>query len=153
MKIQEYQSTIGGLGGLWKLYRPKEFVTAMNTLNDFISPFVERAIAMSSPGTGGKEIEKEGVNFTHSLSLFTQDRKVLRDQLVSTLLAGRDTTACTLSWLFYELAYHPDVVSQLREEILTTVGKHGIPTYEDLKGMKYLQWCLNESKYLPTLPL
>jgi hypothetical protein len=28
---------------------------------------------------------------------------------VSTLLAGRDTTACTLSWLFYEFAYHPEV--------------------------------------------
>lgn len=28
---------------------------------------------------------------------------------MSTLLAGRDTTACTLSWLFYEFAYQPEV--------------------------------------------
>jgi cytochrome P450 len=122
----------------------------MDVVNNFISPFVERAISISKSESNG---DNEGKDFTHSLSVFTQDRKVLRDQLVSTLLAGRDTTACTLSWLFYELAYHPDVVSRLREEILTTVGKQGIPTYEDLKGMKYLQWCLNESKYLPTLPL
>jgi hypothetical protein len=118
----------------------------MNTLNNFISPFVERAISMSKSAT---DEDDEGKDFTHSLSKFTQDRKVLRDQLVSTLLAGRDTTACTLSWLFYELAYHPDVFSRLREEILSTVGKHGMPTYEDLKGMKYLQWCLNESIFPP----
>lgn len=114
----------------------------MDVLNNFISPFVERAISMSKsePSDDG-----EGKDFTHSLSMFTQDRKVLRDQLVSTLLAGRDTTACTLSWLFYELAYHPGVFARLREEILNTVGTQGLPTYEDLKGMKYLQWCLNES--------
>ena len=116
----------------------------MNTLNNFISPFVERAISMSKSASNEDD---EGKDFTHSLSRFTQDRKVLRDQLVSTLLAGRDTTACALSWLFYELAYHPDVFSRLREEILSTVGKHGQPTYEDLKGMKYLQWCLNESTF------
>jgi len=116
----------------------------MDTLNNFISPFVERAISMSKSVSNEDD---EGKDFTHSLSKFTQDRKVLRDQLVSTLLAGRDTTACALSWLFYELAYHPDVFSRLREEILSTVGKHGMPTYEDLKGMKYLQWCLNESTF------
>jgi Cytochrome P450 len=119
----------------------------MNILNNFISPFVERAIQMSTAQIEGKEVleKEEEQNFTHSLSLFTRDRKVLRDQLVSSLLAGRDTTACTLSWLFYELSYHPQVYSRLREEIIRTVGVDGKPTYEDLKGMKYLQWCLNES--------
>lgn len=115
----------------------------MDTLNNFISPFVERAISMSK--SESKDDEDSEKNFTHSLSMFTRDRKVLRDQLVSTLLAGRDTTACALSWLFYELAYHPNIFSRLREEVLNTLGKHKIPTYEDLKGMKYLQWCLNES--------
>jgi cytochrome P450 len=119
----------------------------MNTLNDFIAPFVERAIQMSTSQIEGKEVleKEEEQNFTYSLSLFTRDRKVLRDQLMSSLLAGRDTTACTLSWLFYELSYHPKVYSRLREEVIRTVGVDGKPTYEDLKGMKYLQWCLNES--------
>lgn len=83
-------------------------------------------------------------NFTESLSQFTTDKKVLRDQLVNTLLAGRDTTAATLSWLFYELAFHPEAYSTLREEVLNTVGAEGRPTYEDLKNMKFLQYCLNE---------
>jgi cytochrome P450 len=119
----------------------------MNTLNNFIEPFVERAIHMSSISTKTDltEDKSEKATFTHSLSEFTQDRKVIRDQLVSTLLAGRDTTACALAWLFYELSYHPEIYTKLRTEVLATIGGHGKPTYEDLKNMKYLQHCINES--------
>jgi len=117
----------------------------MNVLNSFVEPFVERAIHESLADIEHKEQIGQKVNFTDSLSQFTKDRKVLRDQLVSTLLAGRDTTACTLSWLFYELAYHPDVYAKLREEVLNTLGLNGTPTYEALKSMKYMQYCLNES--------
>ena len=116
----------------------------MKVLNDFIEPYVERAVNQSRQEFEIKEQSGAKVNFTDSLSQFTRDRMVLRDQLVSTLLAGRDTTACTLSWLFYELAYHPDIYQKLREEVLRTLGTDGKPTYDDLKSMKYMQWCLNE---------
>lgn len=77
----------------------------------------------------------------------------MRDQLVAVLLAGRDTTASTLSWTFYELARHPDIVSKLREEIIGTVGLERAPTYADLKGMKYLQNVLQETLRLyPVVP-
>jgi len=117
----------------------------MKVLNDFIAPFVERAISQKPSDIEARENSGEKVNFIDSLSVFTHDRKVLRDQLVSTLLASRDTTACALSWLFYELAYHPDVYAKLRGEVLTTLGPTGNPTYDDLKNMKYMQYCLNES--------
>ena len=48
--------------------------------------------------------------------------------------------------MFYELSYHPEVYAKLRDEVLNTLGTNGKPTYEDLKNMKYLQYCLNESK-------
>ena len=116
----------------------------MSVLNNFIAPYVERAVSETQADIAEKEAHGEKVNFTDSLSQFTKDRIVLRDQLVSTLLAGRDTTACTLSWLTYELAYHPEVYARLREEVLRHLGKDGRPTYKDLKSMKYMQWCLNE---------
>ena len=61
----------------------------MKILNDFIEPFVERAIGQSPEDIEAKENSGQNVNFTDSLSQFTTDRTVLRDQLVSTLLAGR----------------------------------------------------------------
>src|SRR5438552_17584141 len=100
------------IGPFWRIYYPKEFKDSMKVLNNFIEPFVERAIGLSAAHIEAKENLGKKVNFTESLSQFTRDRKVLRDQLVSTLLAGRDTSACTLSWLFYELAYHPDVYAK-----------------------------------------
>jgi len=57
---------------------------------------------------------------------------------------GRDTTAATLSWLFYELAYHPEFYAKLRKEVIDALGTDRRLTYEDLKDMKYLQHCLNE---------
>ena len=119
----------------------------MSVLNDFVAPFVERALSETQEDITRKELHGEKFNFTDSLSQFTKDRTVLRDQLVSTLLAGRDTTACTLSWLFYELAYHPEVYAELRGEVLAHLGTEGMPTYEDLKSMKYMQWCLNEGSW------
>jgi cytochrome P450 len=123
----------------------------MKVLNDFIEPYVERATDQSREHMETKEQRGENANFTDALSQFTNNRTVLRDQLVSTLLAGRDTTACTLSWLFYELSYQPEVYQTLRQEVLRTLGRDGKPTYENLKSMKYLQWCLNEGTMYPIL--
>jgi len=66
---------------------------------------------------------------------------------VNTLLAGRDTTAATLTWLFYELSFHPEFYRLLRDEVMRVLGREGKPTYEDLKNMKFLQYCINESKF------
>lgn len=77
--------------------------------------------------------------FLHALANLTQDRKILRDQILAILVAGRDTTASALSWVFYELARHPEITRKLRAEIVDTVGLETAPTYQDLKGMKYLQ--------------
>ena len=77
--------------------------------------------------------------FLHALANLTRDRKILRDQIFAILMAGRDTTASALSWVFYELARHPEITRKLRAEIIDTVGLDAAPTYHDLKGMKYLQ--------------
>src|SRR5260370_29986742 len=40
----------------------------------------------------------------------------LRDELLTLLVAGHETTASTLAWGFDRLSGHPDVVEQLRED-------------------------------------
>lgn len=96
---------------------------------------------MSPDELSTKTKADQGYTFLHALAGFTRDRQVLRDQLVAVLLAGRDTTASSLSWLFYELARHPEVVKKLRKEIIDQVGLERAPTYNDLKNMRYLQVC------------
>lgn len=68
-------------------------------------------------------------------------------------LAGRDTTAATLSWCVYEVSHYPQIYAKLRSEVLSIVGPTKEPTYEDLKSMKYLQHTLNETLRLyPAVP-
>ena len=78
---------------------------------------------------------------------------VIRDQIVNILLAGRDTTAGTLSFLFKELSARPHVYGKLRREILEKVGSRQAPTYDDLKNMPYLQHCISETlRMYPAVP-
>lgn len=111
----------------------------MKVINEFVNPYIEETLHFTPEELSTKTKTEEGYTFLHALASFTRDRTVLRDQLVAVLLAGRDTTASTLSWTFYEMARHPGVWKKLREEIIQTVGLEQPPTYSDLKNMKYLQ--------------
>jgi cytochrome P450 len=48
----------------------------------------------------------------------------LRDQLITLLLAGHETTAASLSWALYELAMNPDTQSRARDAALTGDDKY-----------------------------
>lgn len=50
----------------------------------------------------------------NNLATLTGDRTELRNQTLSILVAGRDTTAALLGWCFVRLALHPEVFSKLR---------------------------------------
>lgn len=41
----------------------------------------------------------------------------LRDVVLNFIIAGRDTTACTLSWMFYILATHPEIQAKVQAEV------------------------------------
>jgi len=123
----------------------RTFHRHIRTLNNFVEPFIDAALALSPEELLKRTKTDEGYTFLHAIAAYTRDRTVLRDQLVAVLLAGRDTTACTLSWVFTELSRHPEVTTRLRREILDVVGAHCAPTYSDLKSMKFLQSTLNET--------
>jgi cytochrome P450 len=58
-------------------------------------------------------------------------------------VAGRDTTACTLTYSTYMLAENPQVLQRLRAEILEKVGPTRRPTFDDFREMKYLRAFIN----------
>ncbi|KAK4220949.1 cytochrome P450 alkane hydroxylase [Podospora fimiseda] len=85
------------------------------------------------------------------------DKKVIRDQLLNVLLAGRDTTGCCLQWTFPLLARHQDVLAKVREEIKRIVGvgrDAPQPTRDHLKRMTYLNLVIKEVLRLyPSVPV
>jgi cytochrome P450 len=66
----------------------------------------------------------------------------LIDQILSVLIAGRDTTAMAITTCFWYLARRPDVVAKLRDEIASVNAED--PTWEELKNMKYLNNIIKE---------
>jgi cytochrome P450 len=131
----------------------KTFWEGLKVIDETINFYIERALRLDEEELASKSKGDEGYTFLHALAGFTKNRQVLHDQLMAVLLAGRDTTACTLSWTIYELARHPEAVAKLRAEILSVVGPDRAPTYDDLKSMKYLQNVMNETLRLyPVVP-
>ncbi len=68
------------------------------------------------------------------------------------VIAGRDTTAQTLSWCFWEIAQNPEVYRKLREEAIAVCGD-GPASYEKLKDLKYATAVFNETLRIhPNVP-
>ena len=78
------------------------------------------------------------------------DDKALRDQLVTFLFAGHETTATTLSWAFAEAIRHPTMLKRLRDEIVS-LGPS--PDPKALAELPYLDaFCLETLRTHPILP-
>lgn len=67
----------------------------------------------------------------------------VRDEALTLLLAGHETTALALTWTWYLLAQHPQVEAQLLAE-LQTVLKGRLPTVADLPRLRYTEQVISE---------
>ncbi|MGH3243508.1 MAG: cytochrome P450 [Spirillospora sp.] len=74
-------------------------------------------------------------------------RRRMRDELVTLLLAGHETTASTLGWSFYLLDRHPEVLERLREEVTSVLGDR-MPVLEDLNELLYTGMVIQEAMRL-----
>ncbi|MFN2221485.1 MAG: cytochrome P450 [Chloroflexota bacterium] len=78
---------------------------------------------------------------------------LLRDETITVFFAGHETTARTLTFLWYALSQNPEVERQLHEEIDRVVGRR-IPTLEDLKQLAYTLRVIKETLRLyPPAPI
>lgn len=71
----------------------------------------------------------------------------LRDEVMTMLLAGHETTANALSWTFYLLSKHPEAERRLRAEALEVLGE-GAPTPQHLPRLAYTTRVIQESMRL-----
>lgn len=67
----------------------------------------------------------------------------LRDELVTLLLAGHETTASTLSWALYLIDQHAEVRDRLHAEAVSVLGDR-LPTYDDLRSLRYAAMVIEE---------
>lgn len=126
------------------LYNTPSYRKSCKIVKRYADYFIQRAFQHAQEH--GQEAAAEKYPFIFDLHTEYQDRSLVRDQLVNVLLAGRDTTACTMSWTIFHLVRHPEVLQRLREEINKVTGSEIMITRSHTKNMSYLNAVVNESE-------
>ncbi|KAI9650184.1 hypothetical protein NHQ30_000197 [Ciborinia camelliae] len=131
------------------IYNPPHFRQACQKVHRF----VERYIQESKQQTHNTARDKSSWFLDQVVEGSRNDAEV-RDQLLNILLAGRDTTACGLSWTFRLLVRYPEVMKRLRQEIRSVMNEDCLPTREQLRKMPFLACVVKEVLRLyPPVPL
>lgn len=74
--------------------------------------------------------------------------KLVRDEVVTLLLAGHETTALTLTWALHLLARHPEVAAKVEAEVEATIGADRAPEAADIPKLGYIAQVIAETMRL-----
>ena len=69
----------------------------------------------------------------------------LRDNLLTFIVAGHETTALTLAWALYLCAFDPKVQDKARAEIQSVLQGRETVTAEDMPNLKYVRQIVDET--------
>lgn len=76
------------------------------------------------------------------------DRELL-DEIMTMIIAGHETSAITLNWVWYFLASYPEVERKLQAEV-DRAGYAQIPGFDDLEQLPYVKQVVEEAlRYYP----
>ncbi|KAJ8515461.1 hypothetical protein ONZ45_g7112 [Pleurotus djamor] len=165
---QQIVTTRARLGYFWPLFELFGDKTSVHTaaIRKWLDPLVEQALVEKKARTVNESIGRlrsgsipppsaiGEKTFLEHLADSTENAVLIRDQLLSMLLASRDTTACLLTFIVYLMAIHPDVTQKLHAEVLEQCGSDGTPTFDRIRNLKYMRAVINETlRLFPPVPL
>lgn len=131
----------------------REFHDAVETLETIIGDIIQARQGTQydhpdpASGATGRDVPMDLL----SALLRARDRgeqtdAQLRDELMTMLLAGHDTTALALTYTWYLLSEHPDIEQRVHAELDTKLD--GAPTAADARGLEYTDRVLTEAMRL-----
>ena len=129
-----------------------EFRKDMGMLDSILTKLINRAVETRREASV-EELEERDVGDDPSLLRFFADMrgedltsKVLRDDLMTMLIAGHETTAAMLTWTVFGLvSSEPGLMNEITAEIRTVMHNKDRPDYEDLMKMKKTRYALIEA--------
>lgn len=128
---------------------PKQlrFRRARRDLQRIVDRLVADRVARDGSGTGRDDALSRLIQSTREDPDPQVGRQRMRDELVTLLLAGHETTASTLGWALFLVDRHPEVVERLHAEAVEVLGDR-LPTYEDLPRLRYTNMVIEETMRL-----
>ncbi|XP_010499724.1 PREDICTED: protein LUTEIN DEFICIENT 5, chloroplastic-like [Camelina sativa] len=143
---------------IWKDISPRQrkVASSLKLINDTLDELIatcKRMVEEEELQFHEEYMNERDPSILHFLLASGDDvsSKQLRDDLMTMLIAGHETSAAVLTWTFYLLTTEPSVVAKLQEEVDSVIGDR-FPTIEDMKKLKYTTRVMNESLRLYPQP-
>lgn len=134
--------TLGAVPGWIPLPTQRRFRRARVELQRVVDALVAERNARDGGATGDDALSLI-IASAHDEPDPAVGRQRLRDEIVTLLLAGHETTASTLGWTFYLVDRHPEVFDRLHAEAVEVLGDRP-PEYEDLHRLRYTSRVVEE---------
>jgi cytochrome P450 len=117
------------------------FESERRELDRIVMPLIEERRRASA---------KDIVSLLIAMDLSDRDA---RDEIVTFVLAGHETTATALTWASYLLARHPEASARIEAEVDEVLGDRRM-TFDDVARLRYTAMVFNEALRLyPPAPL
>ena len=121
--------------------------------DDLLSRLIQAQLLsiMKSNVKQNNEFDKHQTNMISDLNPMTDQQ--IRDNVITMLIAGHETTSNAVTWTYYLISQHPEVEQKMFEEIDSVLlknmdGKKKIyrnPTIKDLPKFRYIEKIFRES--------
>lgn len=125
--------------------RNRRFRAALNTLDAAVRELID---ARRNPGSATDaqpaDLLSALLNTIDADTGQQLDDRAIRDEVLTLLIAGHETTASALTWAWHLLATHPDAQEMLRREIAQVIGARA-PQYADLPRLTYCRQVIEET--------
>jgi unspecific monooxygenase len=166
--------------GSFERHRPHAFISAMNRMLKYASwstfPLLTRPLKPAIRRSGalmGRIVDdviqarRDGarpetpdlldlmLNSTHPVTGRALDPVIIRQQVITFLVAGHETTSGALSFALYYLTQNPEVLARAKQEVDALWGTSDSPepTYVDIAKLRYVRAVVDEALRLwPTAP-
>jgi cytochrome P450 len=130
-----------GLMDRWPTPKNRRFRHALDVLDRVVFHMIDE-----------KRRDGREMNDLLSMLMFARDEDTgqsmsdsqLRDELMTFLLAGHETTSLALAWTWYLLSEHPHVEARLETELHTTLSGRAA-AYNDLGSLAYTRMVIEEA--------
>lgn len=123
----------------WPLPWNRRFLRARATLDAFVDGLI--AERRAQPGDRGDLMSTLMSESTDGSALDDQE---LRDEVMTMVGAGHETTAAGMAWLLWLLARHPEIQERARSEVKSVLGDRR-PEMEDLERLEYVGRIVEEA--------